>query len=306
MNDAWHNETQDQQTNIAGHFAEKQEESSNIINKDCTTTKISNKFDSDAGVLDVFGGNFEAKLKTNTGLAMKSDALDVYVSGSFRNARTKKSQYVVVYGSFGKAWPLKASFLCTYLHTLAGKMNSMRGAKFDVNHCHSYYDINTRKHGYGTENVWRCMSPRNRKPGNTIKRMSFVVTFNTVHNKIGIEKVKEAIDFFLFTMKKCEANQVDELLLSYLKDHAVGLYDFLMAGAVNQDLVEEKLINDINSVFMGGYSMSVQNPLNRFMVDYDILCILKEYVGYTSWSDVPMSERGMCYRNYNAKSFLSE
>ncbi len=86
----------------------------------------------------------------------------------------------------------------------------------------------------------------------------------------------------------------------------MGLYDFLMAGAVNQDLVEEKLTNDINSEFMGGYSMSVQNPLNRFMVDYDILQILKEYVGYTSWSDVPMSERGMCYRTYNSKLFLPE
>ena len=303
---AWQNEIQDQQTKFAGHFAEEQQESSNIIKKDSTTTKISNKFDSDASVLDIFGGNFKAELKTNAGLAMKSDALDVYVSGPFRNARTKKSHYVVVYGSFGKAWPLKASFLCTYLHTLAGKMNSMRGAKIDANHCCSYYDINTRKHEFGTENAWRRMSARNGKPGNTIKRMSFVVTFNTVHNNLGIERVKEAIEFFFFTMKKREANQVGELLLSYLKDHAVGLYDFLMAGAVNQDLVEEKLTNDINSEFMGGYSISVQNPLNRFMVDFDILRILKEYVGYTSWSDVPMSERGMCYRNYNSKSFLPE
>jgi hypothetical protein len=93
---AWQNETQDQQTNIEGHFAEKQEETSNIINKDCTTTKIGNKFDSDAGVLDILGGNFKTKLKTNTGLAMKSDALDVYVSGPFRNAKTKKSHCVVV------------------------------------------------------------------------------------------------------------------------------------------------------------------------------------------------------------------
>jgi hypothetical protein len=83
-------------------------------------------------------------------------------------------------------------------------------------------------------------------------------------------------------MKEREANQVGEFLLSYLKDHDVGLYDFLMVGAVNQDLLEEKLTNDINSEFIGGFSMSVQNPLNRFMVDYDILCILKEYVGYTS------------------------
>jgi hypothetical protein len=112
-------------------------------------------------------------------------------------------------------------------------MNSMRGAKIDANHCHSYYDINTRKHECGTESVWRRVSPRNGKPGNTIKRMSFMVTFNTVHNNLGIERVKEAIVFFLLPTKKREANQVGELLLSYLKDHAVGLYNFLMAGAVN-------------------------------------------------------------------------
>ncbi len=106
--------------------------------------------------------------------------------------------------------------------------------------------------------------------------MSFVVTFNTGHNNLSIERVKEAIDFFFFMMKKCKANQVGELLLSYLKDHAVGLYNFLMAGAIDQDLVEEKLTNDINSEFMGGYSMSVQNPLSRFMVDYDILQVIEK------------------------------
>ncbi len=37
--------------------------------------------------------------------------------------------------------------------------------------------------------------------------------------------------------------------------------------------------------------MSTQNALNHFMVDYDIVCILKEYAGYTSLSDVPMNER---------------
>jgi hypothetical protein len=71
-------------------------------------------------------------------------------------------------------------------------------------------------------------------------------------------------------------------------------------------LVEEKLINDINSVFRGGYTISTHNALNRFMVDYNIVCILKEYVGYTPWSDVQMNKRGYCYRNCNAKSSLPE
>jgi hypothetical protein len=79
------------------------------------TTNISNKFDSYVGVFDIFGGNFKVELATNTNLAMKSDALDVYVSGPFRNARAKLTHYVVVYGNFRKAWALKALFLFSYL-----------------------------------------------------------------------------------------------------------------------------------------------------------------------------------------------
>ncbi len=60
---------------------------------------------------------------------MKSEALDVYVSNLFRNAKTKQTHYVVIYGFFGKAWALKASFLRTYLHVLARKMNSVKAPK---------------------------------------------------------------------------------------------------------------------------------------------------------------------------------
>ncbi len=34
--------------------------------------------------------------------------------------------------------------------------------------------------------------------------------------------------------------------------------------------------------------------------------IFTDYVGYTSWSDVLLSERGYCYRGYNAKTVLPE
>jgi hypothetical protein len=192
------------------------------------------------------------------------------VSNPFRNAETKRTHYVVVYGFFGKAWALKASFLHTYLHVLARKMNSMKGSKVDLDHCHSYCEINTRKHEISSESVWCCLAPKSGKSGNTIKRMTFVLSFDTVHNNLGIDKVKEANKFFLFIMKKRETNQVGKLLLDYLKDHAAGLYDHLLSDTGNVDFVEKKLTNDINSHFTGGYSISSQNPLNRFMVDYDI------------------------------------
>ncbi len=79
-----------------------------------------------------------------------------------------------------------------------------------------------------------------------------------------------------------------------------------MNGSVSKDLVGEKLTNNIDAQFNRGYSISSNNWLNHFMVDYDIICILKDYVGYTSWSDVPMIENGYCYRGYNAKTSLPE
>ena len=131
---------------------------------------------------------------------------------------------------------------------------------------------------------------------------SFQITFNSFksHNYIVItnlshffitrftfvpilcqQTAQDSHQVFLFAMKKRETNQVGELLLDHLKNHAVGLYDHLLSGNGDVDLVEKKLTNNINSHFIGGYSISHQNPLHHFMVDYDIIRILKEYVGYT-------------------------
>jgi hypothetical protein len=118
--------------------------------------------------------------------------------------------------------------------------------------------------------------------------------------------VKDAIDFLTFSMKKREKNPVGVLLLDYLKDNVQGLYNHLMNGSVSKDLVAEKLTNDMDAQFKGGYSISSNNWLNHFMVDYDIICILKDFVGYSSWSDVPISERGYCYRGYNSKTSLPD
>jgi hypothetical protein len=96
------------------------------------------KFDADGDVFDLCGGNFTEDLASNISKSTKSNMLDVYVTGPFINGKTGKSHYVVVFGAFLKAWPLKDSFLRGYLHTLANKMNSVKNSKIDTNHCHSY------------------------------------------------------------------------------------------------------------------------------------------------------------------------
>lgn len=42
------------------------------------------------------------------------------------------------------------------------------------------------------------------------------------------------------------------------------------------------------------------------MVDYDIIRILRGYVGYTSRADVPTKQRGLCYKNNDKNMSLPE
>jgi hypothetical protein len=112
--------------------------------------------------------------------------------------------------------------------------------------------------------------------------MSFVLSFDTKLSNKGFLIVRDALDFLLFSMKKRSKNPVGILLLDHFKDHAQGLYNYLMNGSVSKDLVGEKLTNDMDAQFSGGYSICSNDWLNHFMVDYDIICILKDYVGYTS------------------------
>ena len=118
---------------------------------------------------------------------------------------------------------MKDSFLCGYLHTLPSKMNSMKDSKIDTSHCQSYTEINIRKHEFGAENLWHCLAPKNGKSGNTIKRMSFILSFDTKLGNKGFLMVRDALDFLLFSMKKRAKNPVGILLLDHLKDHAQGL-----------------------------------------------------------------------------------
>jgi hypothetical protein len=131
-------------------------------------SNVNTKFDVDADVFDLRGGTFKEELSTNISKAIKSNALDVYVTGLFNNIKTGKSHFAVIFGAFLKGWPLKDSFLCGYLHTLASKINSMKDSKIDTSRCQSYTEINIRKHEFGAENLWRCLAPKNGKSGNTI------------------------------------------------------------------------------------------------------------------------------------------
>ncbi len=74
----------------------------------------------------------------------------------------------------------------------------------------------------------------------------------------------------------------------------------------SEDLVAERITQDINQQFSGGYNIIWNDTLNHFLVDFDIIQILKNHIGYNSWSDVPMDQRELFYRSYNQKDTLPD
>jgi hypothetical protein len=107
-------------------------------------------------------------------------------------------------------------------------------------------------------------------------------------------------------MKKHEIKPIRALALEYLKDHASALYEYLLKKKPNEELVAKDLTDDIDKHFCVGFVLHWDDCLNHWMVGYNIICILKGYVGYLSWTNVPTKQRELCYRNYNQNVTLPE
>jgi hypothetical protein len=82
----------------------------------------------------------------------------------------------------------------------------------------------------------------------------------------------ESIKFFFMSMKKRDNNPIGALILEDLKETAEGLYKHLMKGDnKSEDLVAEKITQDINQHLSGGYNIIWNDTLNHFLMDFDII-----------------------------------
>jgi hypothetical protein len=250
--------------------------------------------------LDLFSNsNLKEEVSNNVNRNMSS-SVDFYITGPFNNEKTGKSVWSIVLGVPGKSWALKDTFIQSYLHTLLLKRQQNRPSDIDISFCQSFYEINIRSNEFGKESIWRRKPPVRGKPGQVVKRMSFVYGCPTSSNQKGLNALFEAIKFLCFTMTAREINPVGNLLIDHLKDYHLGLFNHLTKGC-DENAAAKKLTSDIDSHFKGGPSNHLHEKLNRFMVDYDIIRILKNYVGYSSWDDVPYNQKELCFKNYNAK-----
>ncbi len=131
-------------------------------------------------------------------------------------------------------------------------------------------------------------------------------TCNTANKRNGKQGLIEAIKFLFMLMKKGDINPIGPLVIDYLKEHASSLYEYLLKKKPNEELIAEDLTDDIDKHFCAGFVLCWDDRLNHWMVDYDIIHMLKCCVGYSSWTNMPTKQREICYKNYNQNVTLPE
>jgi hypothetical protein len=178
----------------------------------------------------------------------------------------------------------------------------------NVEHCKTYYEINIWQEEYGDINLWKRKMSYTRNQNQTVKRISFVYSCDTVKGDlIGKQGLCKAIKFFFLSMKKRQFNPMGPLVVDYLKEQNPGLFKYLLRkNNFNEDSIGEKLTEDINKQYRGDYNIIWDDYLNHWMVDYDIIRILKWHVQYTSWAAVPIKTKQLCYKRYHGNFTLPD
>jgi hypothetical protein len=106
------------------------------------------------------------------------------------------------------------------------------------------------------------------------------------------------------SMKERADNPIGPLLLDHLHEKMEKLYTYLVNKSNSEDLAAEKITRAISQHFSGGPNIIWNDRLNHWLVDYDIIRVLRYHIGYKSWSEVPLNQRELCYKGYTTKNEL--
>ncbi len=135
--------------------------------------------------------------------------------------------------------------------------------------------------------------------------MSFVYSYDSkIGDTAGKEELMGAIKFFFMSMKECVDNPIGPLLLDHLHEKMEKLYTYLVNKSSREDLAAEKITHAISQHFSGGPNIIWNDRLNHWLVDYDIIRVLRYHIVYKSWSEVPVNQREVCYKGYTTKNKL--
>jgi hypothetical protein len=108
-------------------------------------------------------------------------------------------------------------------------------------------------------------------------------------------------------MKAHTHNSIGPILFKHCQKVEEQILNYFMDKNHNSEkAIKEKMTAAVDSTFKNGFNLKVHSHLNQFMVDYDIIRVLKNNVGYSSWSDLSDVKCATCFKNYSNRKVLSD
>ena len=252
---------------------------------------------------DIFkSDDFGASLNKNIKEAQPKKQLgrvEVYVSSPFVNELTGIVHWCVVFGSFNDAWMIKANWLGGYVRTVMTSLKTFDNS--DILHTGSYHEFNIRSLEFGVDSKWkRVKGPKNKVK--TVSRINFVFSCKKGERGSAMTRLKKILDTISWSMCTRLHNPVGEAMYSHLEKYEPNILKYLTVNdTIAEESVKKKITDVCDSNFKRGFNIRYHCHLNQFMVDYDILRVLKNDMRYSSWSELSDDDRKICYKNYDTK-----
>ncbi len=142
----------------------------------------------------------------------------------------------------------------------------------------------------------------------TIPRMSFSFVFGskTSEEATALTCLRYILDKVTWFLKACKHNPMGFLIWKYCEISEEAICNYMMKEYHSQEAGQEKMTASRDATFKNGYSLKLNTYLNQYMVDYNIVCVLKEEMGFRSWPDMSELEFRFGYRNHTSKKNLPD
>ena len=103
-------------------------------------------------------------------------------------------------------------------------------------------------------------------------------------------------------------NPIGETLFKHCEKNEHQIFEYFMDENHNDEkAVKEKITAAVDATFKNGLNIRYHCHLNQFMVDYDIIRVLRNNMGYSAWAELTDVECGICFKNYsNRKKALPD
>jgi hypothetical protein len=256
----------------------------------------------DDPMVNIFNNEFAKSVSNNTKEASKTTKIvNISVSGPFQNRRSGFTYWSVIYGD-QEAWFLKSNFMKGFVKLM---LTSLKFRHEEVVHCASYKVINIGKVEFGEESKWKLMTKKNGKV-KTVPKMSFVFGSKTSEEATALTHLRYILDKVTWGLKTCKHNPMGFTIWKYCEQNEEAICNYMMREYHSQEAGQKKMTASVDAAFKNGYSLKLNTYLNQYMVDYDIVCVLKEEMGFRSWSDMSELELVFCFRNHTSKKNLPD